>query len=127
LHWLTWSLGALSPEERFCAFLALSTRFMPYQAQPDGSAIVSMQMPRIDIADLLGTTVETICRINRKLAKAGIIEIKDPSHFRIPDLRRLTSLGQIDGSFDRMVRGIIERRYRLDRMAAPPLATPTCF
>lgn len=119
LHWLTWSLGALSPEERYCAFLALATRFMPYLAETDGSAVLAMQLPRVDIADLLGTTVETICRINRKLSEAGIIAIKDPAHFRIPDLQRLTLLGRINGTFDRMSRGITEPRAHLARMMAP--------
>lgn len=119
LHWLTWSLGSLSPEERLCSFLALSTRFMPCQPLPDGTVILSMQLPRMDIADLLGTTVETICRINRKLSEAGIIEIKDPSHFRILDMKKLTSLGQIGGSFDRMVRGIVDRRGRPDNFVGP--------
>jgi len=127
LHWLTWSLGALSPEERYCAFLALSTRYMPYQTVSDGSAVLTMQLPRVDIADLLGTTVETLCRINRKLSEAGVIEIKDPTHFRIPDLHRLTSLGRIDGTFDRMVRGITERRHCLDRMVAATSKISTCF
>jgi CRP-like cAMP-binding protein len=127
LHWLTWSLGVLSPEERYCAFLALSTRFMPFQTLSDGSGVLAMQLPRVDIADLLVTTVETICRINRKLSEAGVIEIKDPTHFRIPDLSRLTSLGRIDATFDRMVRGITERRYRLDRMVATTSEIPTCF
>lgn len=127
LHWLTWSLGALSPEQRFCAFLALSTRFMPCQPLPDGTAVLSMQLPRADIADLLGTTVETICRINRKLSETGVIEIKDPSHFRIPDLNQLIALGQIDSCFDRMVRGIAERRSRLDSLAVPASSSPICF
>ncbi len=126
LHWLTWSLGALSPEQRLCAFLALSSRFMPFQWLPDGTAILSMQLPRADIADLLGTTVETICRINRKLSECGVIEIKDPSHFRILDLKQLTSLGQIKGGFDRMVRGIVERRSRLDDLVGPASGSPAC-
>ncbi|MDP2079474.1 MAG: Crp/Fnr family transcriptional regulator [Pseudotabrizicola sp.] len=127
LHWLTWSLGALTPEQRFCAFLALSTRFMPYQPLPDGTTILSMQLPRADIADLLGTTVETICRINRRLAETGVIEIKDPSHFRILDLKQLTALGQIEGSFDRMVRGIVERRSRLDDLMGPTSGSQVCY
>lgn len=126
LHWLTWSLGALSPDQRFCAFLALSTRFMPCQQQPDGTMILSMQLPRADIADLLGTTVETICRINRKLTEIGVIELKDPSHFRLLDLKKVMALGQIEGSFDRMVRGIVARRSRLDHLAGPTAGGPVC-
>jgi CRP/FNR family transcriptional regulator, anaerobic regulatory protein len=127
LHWLTWSLGALGPEERISAFLALSCRFMPYQALPDGTGVLSMLLPRVDIADLLATTVETISRITHKLSETGLIEIRDPSHFRILDLRKLASLGQIEGTDERMSRGIAERRNRLDRLEALTQGSPACF
>jgi CRP/FNR family transcriptional regulator len=127
LHWLTWSLGALSPEERLCAFLALSSRFMPYQHLPDRTAILTMLLPRADIADLLATTVESISRITHRLAETGVIEIKDPSHFRILDLARLKSLGQIDDLFERMSRGMVKRRERLTSLSALTSGSPACF
>ena len=127
LHWLTWSLGALAPEERLCAFLALSSKFMPYQTLPDGTGVLSVQLPRKDIADLLGTTVETISRIVHKLAERGVIEIRDPSHFRLLDLPRLIAIGQIDGIFDRMSIGLARRRNRLDVLLAPNRDRPVCF
>lgn len=127
LHWLTWSLGALSPEQRFSSFLALSTRFMPCQQLDDDTTILSMQLPRADIADLLGTTVETICRTIRKLSETGVIEIRDSSHFRILDLRQLTAHGQIEGSFDRMVHGIAQRQNRMATMALPGSGSPICL
>ncbi|MBC7478022.1 MAG: Crp/Fnr family transcriptional regulator [Pseudorhodobacter sp.] len=126
LHWLTWSLGALAPEQRFCAFLTLSTHFMPYQALPDGTAILSVQLPRTDIADLLGTTVETICRITRKLSESGAIEIYTPSQFRIVDLKQLAALGRMEGGFETMVRRIVERRSRLDDLAEQTSGSPVC-
>ncbi len=127
LHWLTGSLGALTPDQRFCAFLALSTQFMPCHPLPDGTIVLSMQLPRADIADLLGTSVETICRINKKLSDAGVIDLKDSSHFRILDLEKMKSLGQIKDSFERMVRGIAGRRSRLDRLAGLPSGGSICF
>ncbi|MCU0904848.1 MAG: Crp/Fnr family transcriptional regulator [Tabrizicola sp.] len=127
LHWLTWSLGALGPEERLSAFLALSCRFMPYQPLPDGSGILSVVMPRTDIADLLATSVETICRTVHKLAETGVIEIRDPSHFRILDLGRLTALGQVVGSYDRLTRGIAERKARLIGLEGLVREGPACF
>jgi CRP/FNR family transcriptional regulator len=127
LHWLTWSLGALGPEERFSAFLALSCRFMPYQPLPDGSAVLSMLLPRMDIADLLATTVETISRITHRLSEAGVIEIRDPSHFRIRDLRKLTFLGQIGDTYERMSRGLAERRSRLNSLEGLIHNGPACF
>lgn len=114
LHWLTWSLGALGPEVRLSAFLALSTTFMPYRTLPDGSGLLSMILPRKDVADLLATTVETICRILHKLSGTGVIEIEDRGNFKINDLDRLIALGQIEGLFDRMARSLSARRYSLD-------------
>lgn len=110
LHWLTWSLGALGPEQRLCALLALSSTVMPYQVLPDGSGVLSMLLPRKDIADLLATTVETVCRCLHKLSQTDVIEIRDPAHFRIVDLNRLIALGQIEGHFDRMTRRPAPRR-----------------
>ncbi|WP_431300562.1 Crp/Fnr family transcriptional regulator [Tabrizicola sp. BL-A-41-H6] len=127
LHWLTWSLGALGPEERLCAFLALSTRFMPFQPLPDGTGVLSVELPRKDIADLLGTTVESISRIVHRLDEAGIIEIRDPAHFRLLDLPGLVARGQIDGLFDRMTTGLAIRRHQIESLVAPDSADPICF
>lgn len=127
LHWLTWSLGALGPEERLCAFLALSSKFMPYQALPDGTGLLSMLLPRKDIADLLATTVESVSRIVHRLSETGIIEIRDPSHFRLLDMRKLVALGQIDGFLEKMSRGPAERRRRLNRLMGMNADGPACF
>jgi len=137
LHWLTWSLGALTPEERLCAFLALSSTFMPYQPFPDGTGILSMDLPRRDIADLLETTVETISRVLHKLADSGIIEIRDPAHFHLRDLHRLIARGKIDGLFDRMtiglakrrnhLEGIATRRQKIEKLVALGSDNPLCF
>ena len=127
LHWLTWSLGALGPEERLCAFLALASKFMPYQPLPDGTGILSVYLQRKDIADLLGTTVESISRVVHKLADARIIEIRDPAHFRFLDISRLIALGQIDGFFDRMTLNLGKRRNRLENLVAPSFGDAVCF
>lgn len=99
LRWLTWAIGALKPRERLCAFLALSTRVMPYQPMPDGSGILSMQISRSDIADLLGTSVESISRITHRLHDAGVLVIRDPEHFQIVDLDGIVGLGRIERAF----------------------------
>ena len=127
LHWLTWSLGALGPEERLCAFLALSTKFMPYQPVADGTGILSVQLPRKDIADLLATTVESTSRIVHKLSKTGVIEIKDPSHFRLLDLPRLIALGQIEGLFDRMTCGPSKGASHLEHLVVMGSDSPVCL
>jgi len=100
LRWLTWSIGALRPEERLSGFLALATRFMPYQPLPDGTGVLTLLISRLDIADLLATTVESISRILHRLAETGIVEIGHPPHLRLLDLTALLTLGRIDQSFD---------------------------
>lgn len=114
LLWLTWSLAALKPEERLCAFLVLSSKFMPYQPLPDGTGILSVHLPRKDIADLLGTTVETISRIVHKLSASGILEIKDPTHFRFLDKSKLIEIGKISGFLDKMAVNLSRRSKQLD-------------
>lgn len=99
LRWLTWAIGALRPDKRLCAFLALSTRFMPFQPMADGSGMLTMQISRSDIADLLATTAESISRITHRLADAGILMIKDAGHFQIVDLQTLIAMGHVDRAF----------------------------
>lgn len=127
LHWLTWSLGALGPEERLCAMLALATSFMPYRPLPDGTAVLSMLLPRKDIADLLSTTVETISRTIHKLSGGGFIEIRDSAQFRIMDLAELIALGQIESNFERLTRGITERSNRLNGLNVLSADCPVCY
>ena len=112
LLWLTWSIGALRPDERFSAFLALLTRLMPYQPLPDGTGLLSIPLPRIDIADLLATTVETISRITHRMAEDGIIEIRDPLHFRILNMQRLIQFGQIE----RFIEGFHSPSAKMNRL-----------
>lgn len=123
LRWLTWSIGALRPEERLCAFLALSTRFMPCQPLPDGSCVLTLVLARLDIADLLATTVESISRITHGLDEAGVIDIRDPTHFRIRDLKALTGLGRIERTFETMP---FRTCHRGDRSALETRPCPDC-
>lgn len=96
LHWLTWSLGALSAEERLCALLALSGRLMPHEPS------LLMRLPRQDIADLLGTTVESINLILQKLTDSGVIQTTAPALIRVRDWERLIEIGRIGGHLDKM-------------------------
>ncbi|WP_164871812.1 Crp/Fnr family transcriptional regulator [Solirhodobacter olei] len=86
---LVWSLGLQTSDERLVRFLALACEKLRYQPMPDGGGILTVDIPRADIADLLGTTRESISRITHRLQDEGLIEIRDPMHFGIPDLDRL--------------------------------------
>jgi CRP/FNR family transcriptional regulator len=99
LRLLAWSLCALSIDERLCAFLAMASRFMPYTPLPGGGGILTVGLKRADIADLLGTSQESISRITHRLAVRGVIRIHDPQHFEIPDLSRLVQMGGMQDSF----------------------------
>lgn len=122
LRWLTWSLGLQTPEERLCAFLARSCETMPYQPLPDGSGILTLEVPRADVADLLGTTKETISRLTHRLQQTGLIEIRDPRHFRIFDLGKLARAGGIApaGSPTEIGIGLQAAAPRLDLLPERP-------
>lgn len=91
-----WLLGGFRPEDRLRLFLAGARDCMPWQPLPTGGGILTMELPRSDIADLLGTTFETISRVTHRLHRSGLIRIRDPRHFEIPDPDRLAHVGHDD-------------------------------
>ncbi len=93
LRRLSASLATLHPEERLAAFLATSAGAMPWAPLPEGGGVLAVDLPRADIADLLGTTVESISRITRKFHGEGLIRILDPRHFEIRSLAALSRRG----------------------------------
>ncbi len=93
LRWLIWAIGGLSPVERLAAFLIWAMRFMPYEPQEDGSAILTLQVSRSDLADFLNTTAETISRVTHRMQDDGRIEILDAARFRILDLKAIFYMG----------------------------------
>lgn len=102
LRWMTWALGALSAEERVCAFLALATQHMPYELQADGTGVLTVDLPRADLADFLGTSAESISRITNRLAAAGVIAILNARQFVVNDLDALVRLGCLQGTFGKI-------------------------
>jgi CRP/FNR family transcriptional regulator len=101
LRWLTWTIGALSPEERVAAFLVSAMDYMPVQPQPEGGPVLSVVLSRRDIADLLATTVESTCRILKGLEREGLIVLRDPWHVQIPDIDALARRGSVPRATDR--------------------------
>lgn len=87
---LTWIL-ALPVGDRLRTALVLSCNAMPTETLDDGSVVVSMLLPRADLADLLATTPETISRLLHQFEDQGMIEILDPRRFRLRDLSRLSA------------------------------------
>lgn len=119
---LIWSLGVQTLEERLAGFLALACKTQPFQPLPDGGGILSIQIPRGDIADHLNTSRESISRVTYRLQAAGLIEIRDATHFRIPDLDRLRRAGGVAAATEpTRRRGIsLPRRARLISVLGVP-------
>ena len=84
-----WALGRLNAAERIALFLVDSCGCMPWQPLPSGGGILTMRLSRADIADYLGTTAETLCRVIGALDNIGLIRVRDCRHFEIPDLALL--------------------------------------
>ncbi|WP_118138719.1 Crp/Fnr family transcriptional regulator [Oceanicella sp. SM1341] len=93
-----WSRGLLTPEERLCGFLVLASAFLPYQPLAGGGGVLTIEFRRADIADLLGTTKETVSRSLQHLQAQGLIRLRDARHVLIPEPARLARRGGLDGA-----------------------------
>ncbi|MGY6705610.1 Crp/Fnr family transcriptional regulator [Roseinatronobacter sp.] len=98
VEWLrdqVWTIGAQQPAERVAGFLLSCRNFMPWQPLPFGGGVLTMELQRSDIAAFLDTTVETLCRVIRKLHSDGLIRAHDARHLEIPDLSRLAEFAGV--------------------------------
>jgi len=84
-------IGRRSAEERVAAFLvAMRERW----ARIKGSSVtIQLPMQRIDMADYLGLTIETVSRTLTKLARDGVILIV-PEAVRVLDEKRLAAIAR---------------------------------
>ncbi|KEO56505.1 Crp/Fnr family transcriptional regulator [Thioclava pacifica] len=87
---LTWVLGALGSNARLRAMLLLSRDWLPWQPLEDGTGVLSLDLPRQDIADFLATTQETVSRLLHQFEDDGLIEIINPRKIRLIDYERLS-------------------------------------
>ncbi|WP_176536023.1 Crp/Fnr family transcriptional regulator [Thioclava sp. ES.031] len=86
---LSWLLGACGPTDRLRVLLLLSRNIMPWQTLPKGGGMLTMLLPRQDIADLIATTQETVSRSLHQFQKDGLIDILNSRQFRLNDLDAL--------------------------------------
>lgn len=84
-------LGQKKAHERICYLLTQLLERMP-DTRPE---IVELPMTRLDIADHLGLTVETVSRSMTKLKQEGLIDITGPHSVSINDLETVKRLGDI--------------------------------
>ena len=88
-------LGQLGAEERAAHFLVSAAR----RTGADRKRPVTIELPmtRQDIADYLGLTIETVCRVLSKLKRDGLLALE--GRHRII-LLRMKDLQQLAGEFD---------------------------
>ena len=79
-------LGRMSAPERVATFLR------DMFDRRDASRVLDLPMARADIADYLGLTIETVCRVLSAFKRDGVIDI--PNAHRI-ELRNRAALAEI--------------------------------
>lgn len=84
-------LGRKTARERVASFLLSRLEVQPDALQED-NAVVSLPMTRVDIADYLGLTIETVSRTISALRREGLIAGTDHHGIRILAVQKLESL-----------------------------------
>jgi len=86
-------LGRKSAIEKVASFLL---DFGQPAKSASGIAHIAIPMTRVDIADHLGLTHETVCRAFAQMRKEGIISIPDPHLIEVHDLKSLEDIAEGD-------------------------------
>jgi CRP/FNR family transcriptional regulator, nitrogen fixation regulation protein len=81
-------LGRLSAPERVARFL------LDLCERRDAARNLDLPMSRNDIADYLGLTVETVCRVLSAFRRAGMIHIPNPHRIELRDRAALAAVGE---------------------------------
>lgn len=85
-------LGRKTARERVASFLLSRTIQSPCHKKQDDTPLVSLPMTRVDIADFLGLTIETVSRTISALRREGLIAGTDHHGIRILAPIQLESL-----------------------------------
>ena len=81
-------LGRKTARERLASFLlAQSRQAIAFGVPPE--RVIRLPMSRLDIADYLGLTIETVCRALAQLRTDGVIDFHTPSKLMINDAAAL--------------------------------------
>lgn len=85
-------LGRKTARERLASFL---TRLSARQVQLGGpQGRVHLPMTRLDIADYLGLTIETVSRVLTQFKTSGLIRLLPGNEIALPDPEALRALGE---------------------------------
>ncbi|MBF9196938.1 helix-turn-helix domain-containing protein [Microvirga terrestris] len=90
-------LGQLGAEERAAHFLVSAARRTG--ADRKRPVVIELPMTRQDIADYLGLTIETVCRVMSKLKRDGLVTLEGRHRVilvRVADLQQLA--GELDSA-----------------------------
>ncbi|MDO8290300.1 MAG: helix-turn-helix domain-containing protein [Parvibaculum sp.] len=83
-------LGRHTVKERIALFLIRIAERLGLDADVGGE--IDLPMSRLDIADYLGLTIETVCRAISDLKRAGVIAVPNTHRIVLQDARRLRNL-----------------------------------
>jgi len=81
-------LGRMSAPERVATFL------LDMFERRDAPRALELPMSRSDIADYLGLTIETVCRVMSAFKRAGAIGIPTPQRVELRDRAALTAISE---------------------------------
>ncbi|MDA0787105.1 MAG: cyclic nucleotide-binding domain-containing protein [Proteobacteria bacterium] len=76
-------LGRKTAREKIVSFLLYRHKHL---GRTEGDASIDLPMSRVDIADYLGLTIETVSRTFTALREEGLIELPHPHHVIFPNL-----------------------------------------
>lgn len=81
-------LGRMTAPERVASFL------LEMSERRDTRRVVELPMSRNDIADYLGLTIETVCRVLSAFKRAGSVAIPNPHRIELHDRGALETVGE---------------------------------
>jgi CRP/FNR family transcriptional regulator, nitrogen fixation regulation protein len=81
-------LGRMSAPERVATFL------LDMFDRRDATRALDLPMSRNDIADYLGLTIETVCRVMSAFRREGMIDIPTPHRIELRDRGALAAIGE---------------------------------
>jgi CRP/FNR family transcriptional regulator len=88
-------LGRKSAREKVLSFLLLRAQ-QDYDRDEEETAVLDLPMSRIDIADYLGLTIETVSRTFTALKEEGLIELPSAQHVVLPNLDAVEAAASAD-------------------------------
>ncbi len=80
-------LGRMTAPERVASFL------LEFAERRDAEGILDLPMSRLDIADYLGLTIETVCRVLSGFKRDGLIAIPTPHRIELRGREALETIG----------------------------------